>query len=65
MTYVHHHRPVPLGLRLHRARKRWAKRFPRTFRLAGRIRAHLLFAVYAAITFGLMAYVIVQLAPLA
>lgn len=64
MTYVHP-RPVPLGLRLRRARRRWAKRFPRTFRLAGRIRAHLLFAVYAAITFGLMAYIAWELAPLA
>lgn len=64
MTYVHH-RPAPLGLRLRRARRRWAKRFPRTFYTARRIRAHLPFAVYATITAGLMAFIVVKLAPLA
>jgi hypothetical protein len=64
MTYVHH-RPVPLGLRLHRARRRWARHYPRTFRAARRLRANLPFATYALITFGLMAYVIDELVPLA
>lgn len=64
MAYVHL-RPVPLGLRLRRYRRRLGKRFPRSLYAARRIRAHLAFAVYAVITFGLMAYIVTELAPLA
>lgn len=64
MAYVQH-RPVPLGLRLRRKRRELEKRFPKIFYAARRIRAHLAFAAYALITLGLMAYIVVELAPLA
>jgi hypothetical protein len=53
-----HHPHQPLSLRLHTARRRLRKRYPRVFYTARRVRAHGPFTVYALTTLALMGYML-------
>lgn len=63
MATAHHYRILTPDIR-RTLRKLWT-RYPRVGYTVNRIRAHLAFAVYGAVTMGLMVWIAVKLAPLA